>query len=147
MNSKKVISLALALVMMLALTSCGKKPLTAKEYVDGLKSAGLPIGTVVDYATRDEDPNGLLGLENQYISKTNFADTTLEQLDPTSPVGGSVEVFADAADAKARKEYIDSIGIAFLAEISFINGNALLRLDKNLSDEAVQKYKDAFMAM
>jgi len=120
--------------------------LTASDYIDKLKEAGHPIGLVVDY-TAETDPNELLGRPNQYTSKSNFADTTIEQLDPTDPDGGSVEVFKTKKDAENRKKYIDNIGesMPMLTEYSYINGTALLRLSKSLTPDQAEKYKGTFM--
>lgn len=61
--------------------------LSAKDVIDKLKSAGLPIDNIIVY-TEDTDANKLLGRPNQYISKANFADTTVKQSDDKSdPVG------------------------------------------------------------
>lgn len=91
---------------------------TAEEISTALKEKALPIGTVVVY-TAEKDTNKLLGRPNQYISKVNFADTTLEQSDPKDPKGGSVEY-------------------------SYLNGPVLLRINKDLSPDKGAQYEKAF---
>lgn len=138
----------LLLIALLALTTgCASKvlenaakDLVANDYVDILKTAELPIDNIIIY-TAETDANKLLGRPNQYISKTSFADTTIEQLDKTNPTGGSVEVFKNSQDAKKRKEYIDEIGKStpLFVEYSYLNDKALLRLDKSLTPEQAKK--------
>lgn len=148
---KKLFTLPIVFIMLLVGCSnseTSEVSLTSSEYIDKLKTSGQPIGVVVNY-TADTDPNELLGRPNQYTSKTNFADTTLEQSDSNDPIGGSVEVFESKSDAEKRKKYIDSIGkeMPQVVEYSYINGTALLRLDKSLTPEQAKKYEDAFMAI
>lgn len=73
---------------------------TSASIVAALEATDLPIGEVVTY-DKNNDPKSLLGRPNQYVQKTSFSDTELD----TPAVGnGTVEVFANAADAKA---YVD----------------------------------------
>lgn len=141
----------LTIMAFVFLVGCGDSkanttPLSASQYIEKLKESGHPIGLVVDY-TAETDPNELLGRPNQYTSKSNFADTTIEQLDPTDPDGGSVEVFKTKKDAENRKKYIDSIGesMPMLTEYNYINGTVLLRLSKSLTPDQAEKYKETFM--
>lgn len=62
---------------------------TAEEISAALKAKGLLIGTVVVY-TAETDTNKLLGRPNQYTSKVNFADTSLDQPDPNDPDTDSI---------------------------------------------------------
>lgn len=141
----------LTIMAFVFLVGCGDSKtnttsLSASQYIEKLKESGHPIGLVIDY-TAETDPNKMLGRPNQYTSKSNFADTTIEQLDPTDPDGGSVEVFKTKKDAENRKKYIDSIGesMPMLTEYSYINGTALLRLSKSLTPDQAEKYKETFM--
>lgn len=144
----------LVLISVILLAGCGKSTtsttasLTSSDYINKLKDAGLTIGEVIDY-TAETDPNELLGRPNQYTSKSNFADTNLEQSENDDPAGGSVEVFESKKDAENRKTYIDDIGknSPMFAEYSYINGSALLRLNKSLTPDQAKKYEDAFMAI
>lgn len=65
------------------------------------------------------DPNGKLGRPHQYVSKLQFADPRVDKAkakeeadgDPTDlAFGGTVEVFANDADAKSWVTYVDKIG-------------------------------------
>lgn len=118
---------------------------TAGEITNALKVKGLPISAIIVY-NEETDVNKLLGRPNQYIGKANFADTTVEQIDLKDPCGGSVEFFRSADEAKARKDYIDNIGknLPMAVEYSYINGTALLRLNKNLTPSQATKYEKIF---
>lgn len=124
------------------------KPLSAEDLAKKLKDSGLPIGNMVVY-TSETDENHLLGRPNQYISKVNFADTTVEQSDSSDPVGGSIETFNNASDLKARKDYCEAISksMPIFAQYYYVNGNYLLRIDNAVSPENAQKYADAFAKM
>jgi hypothetical protein len=123
--------------------------MTAEQIVSKLQGSNLPIDNVIVY-TEQTDKNKLLGRPGQYISKVNFADTQLEQSDDkSSPNGGSIEVFSNTSDLDARKTYIESIikKSPIFTEYIFVNGNYLLRLSKDLSNDQVNKYKDVFMSI
>jgi hypothetical protein len=125
--------------MVFSLAGCGgsatsKKALDAEEYGSKLKEAGLSIENI-EVSTAENDENKLLGRPNQYTSKINFTN-------------GSIEVFANKEDAKNRKEYIDSIGkkMPLVAEYSYINDTGvLLRIDKKITPDDAKKYEEAFM--
>lgn len=122
------------------------QPMSAEELAKALKSAGLPIENIIVY-TEDNDPNKLLGRPNQYISKANFADTTVEQeSDKGNPVGGSIETFSNAADLKTRKDYCESISKSspMFAQYYYVNGNYLLRIDNDVTPTNAKKYEAAF---
>lgn len=116
---------------------------SASTYIKKLKDAGLSIGTVISYDAIT-DPNELLGKPNQYVSKSNFADTTLIQQFSDDPNGGSVELFTNAVDVNARKELLRGQTSIF-TEYYFINGFALLRISRSLETELAEKYRVAFM--
>ncbi|WP_238918525.1 hypothetical protein [Clostridium sp. YIM B02555] len=133
---KKILSILLCSLMMFVLIGCGgsAKKLTAEEYGNKLKESGVAIENV-EVTTAENDKNQLLGRPNQYTSKINFTN-------------GSIEVFANKEDAKNRKEYIDGIGkkMPLVAEYSYINdAGVLLRLDKKLTPDDAKKYEDTFM--
>ncbi len=120
--------------------------MSAEVITNKLKDAGLPIDNIIAY-TEKTDVNELLGRPNQYISKTNFADTTVEQGDDkTEPTGGSVEVFKNAADLNTRKTYIESLFKSFptWTQYMIVNGNYLLRIDGAVTPENAKKYEAAF---
>lgn len=133
---KKIISIILSGVLLIALVACGgsKKALTAEEYGNKLKEAGLSIENV-EVTTKENDKNQLMGRPNQYTSKINFDN-------------GSIEVFENKDDAQKRKDYIDSIGkkMNAVAEYSYINDiGVLLRIDKKVTPDDAKKYEDEFL--
>ena len=134
---KKIISILLCGLMMFVLIGCGstasKKALNAEEYGSKLKEAGLSIENI-EVTTAENDKNKLMGRPNQYTSKINFTN-------------GTIEVFANKEDAKNRKEYIDTIGkkASMLAEYSYVNdAGTLLRIDKKVTPDDAKKYEEAF---
>jgi hypothetical protein len=134
---KKVISVLICGLMICGLSGCGttsEKVLTAEEYASKLKDAGLAIeNVIVSKAETETDENKLLGEPNQYTSKVNFDN-------------GSIEVFENKEDAKERKKYIDSIGekMSMLTEYSYINGFALLRMKHKITLDEANKYETEF---
>lgn len=134
---KKILSVIIVMVLCsLTIVGCGKKTvMNAEGYAKELGKADLSIEKLEVY-TSETDPNKLLGRPNQYTSKVNFEK-------------GSIEVFNNETDVKNRKKYIDEIGkvTPLAAEYSYINGNALLRVKKDLTPEQAKKYEDAFMKL
>lgn len=65
--------------------------------------------------TADTDPNNLLGRPGGYTSKASFIDERIDvsQVLGDRPgavdVGGSVEVFEDAAAARQRADYVRQV--------------------------------------
>lgn len=126
--------------------SAGNQPKTAEQLVSELKSAGLPIGNVIVYDEKT-DVNELLGRPNQYISKVNFADNTVEQgEDKENPVGGTIETFNNSADLKARKEYVEEItkSSPLFTQYHYVNENYYLRIDGAVTPENAKKYEEEF---
>jgi hypothetical protein len=156
---KKLITIVITFALVLALAGCGGSggnaatdsdginitKMTAEEIIGYFVDGGFPIDNIVVY-TEENDPNELLGRPNQYTSKINFADMRIDQVDDSSPKGGSIEVFGSSKDAKARKEYIDSIGesASLFAEYSYQYENVLLRIDKSLTPKQAAVYEEAF---
>lgn len=136
---KKLIAILLSTLLLGALfVGCGdkqKKDMTAEQYATALKEAGLPIDDL-QVTTAENDKNKLLGRPNQYTSKVNFKN-------------GSIEVFNNSDDLKARQDYINDIGkkSPMFAEYNYANGNALLRINKSVSPDEAKKYEDAFMKL
>jgi hypothetical protein len=154
----KKVSIALIVVMIaLSLVGCSSSPastpapapattpqpakvVTAESVVKSLKDAGLPIDNIVVY-TAETDTNKLLGRPNQYISKVNFGDTRIK--DNTD--NGTVEVFANAQDAKSRKDYIETItkGSPLFLQYIYLKDKVLLRVDKALTPTQAAEYEAA----
>ena len=174
MRKKVLVGLvcALALCMSFVLVGCGGdnfkyKDMDATQVTQSLKDAGLPIEEIKTY-TEENDPNGLVGRPNGYISKSGFVDSS--QLDKYNSMiefeekcgngdssiaveprnyGGTVEVFANEEDCKKRAEYLETLsssGAAFLAEYSYRNKNVLLRLVKEITPDDAAKYEEIFMS-
>lgn len=79
--------------------------ISLKQVVDAFERAKLPIEKPVVYDQKT-DPNGILGRPNQYVEKINFADSR----DKKRGRDCTIEIFRNAEDAKARKDYVDTIG-------------------------------------
>ena len=123
----------------------------AAGIVAKLKAAGLPIGNVIVY-TAATDPNHLLGRPNGCLSKASFTDTRVDAsqaLDSSSgsvDLGGSVEVFDNAADVQARETYIQAMYKAdpmLGTEYGYIVGSALIRLSGLLTPDQAATYGTA----
>lgn len=148
---KKLSSLAFALAIIVSIAGCStgaepSKALTAEEIAKQLQAAELPVGNIIVY-TSENDLNKLLGRPNQYISKVNFVDTTVEQgSDPAYPVGGTIETFNNAEDLKSRKEYCEEVtkSVPSLTQYHYANGNYYLRIDGAVTPENAKKYEEAF---
>lgn len=124
---------------------------TAAEVAAKLKAAGLPItGLIVYDATTD--PNHLLGRPGQYTSKAAWVDTRLKvdpnvKLDPGDVgLGGGVEVFPDAAGARARADRIQSLtqAVPILGvEYDYLASGILVRVSGALTPAQAADYGTA----
>ncbi|APF24268.1 hypothetical protein [Clostridium butyricum] len=133
---KRLLSILLFSFIVVSMMGCGgkSKQLNAEEYGNKLKEAGLAIENV-EVTTAENDKNELLGRPNQYTSKINFTN-------------GSIEVFEKKEDAINRKDYIDGIGkkMPMLSEYSYINDEGvLLRINKDVTPEDAKKYETEFL--
>lgn len=155
MNKKKkiiIISLLcvlLGLVAGITIYTLNRKPdMTSEQLTIELQEASLPIDNIIVY-DEQTDWNKLLGRPNQYVSKVNFADTRLDQTDPENPNGGTIETFNNASDLNTRKIYNESVMNAYpiFKEYIFVNGNHILRLSYDLTNDQANEYKEAFMAI
>jgi hypothetical protein len=139
---KKII---LSIIGLFLLCGC-QKAITADNVISSFKEAKLPITNVVNL-TAENDPNKLLGRPNQYIAKINWTDAQIATSgEPGLDTGGTLEVFNNADDMKARQEYIKAVikGIAPFAEYSYGKGIFLLRLSHNLTPDQAKQYEDVF---
>jgi uncharacterized protein YceK len=118
--------------------------MTSATLVAALKAAGLPVSQITTY-DENTDPNSLLGRPNEYIQKTSFADT---QVASPSTDNGTIEVFSTAADAQARKAYVDGISKAasFVGYYSYQSGVYLLRVSYDVPPSRAKQYETAFLA-
>ena len=136
-----------------AATTASAQPvaLTADQVIAKFKAAKLPVGSVLVF-TAANDPNHLLGRPNGYVSKDSWTDTRVspDQAKDTTPgsvdLGGSVEVFATAAQAQARETYIQGILKAdpmLGTEYDYVVGDALIRVSQVLTPAQAQAYDAA----
>ena len=124
----------------------------AKDVIEALKGAGLPISKVIIY-TKSSDPNGQLGQPGSYTSKGSFVDGRVNSDDVADAdrgsidLGGGVEVFEDDSRAEARALYIEQaikgLGGLVAAENDVVSGGILLRLSGYLSPKDVEQYRSA----
>ncbi len=122
----------------------------AETALAGLKDAGLPI-TDSAVITESNDANNLIGRPGQYVSKVAFADSRLgvpiDRAEPGNEGGGSIEVFADGADAQVRSDYIQqtlqSLGPIAGTEYHFLAGPVLVRVNGELPPSVAAEYEAA----
>lgn len=121
----------------------------AAQVADALKAAGVPVESVFT-VTAENDPNKLLGRPNGYTSKVVITDSRVPAADRGEPddvdSGAAVEVFANAAAAQARADYIDAIrkSSPILAnEYDYVHGPVLLRVTGNLTPDQAKVYDEA----
>jgi hypothetical protein len=91
--------------------------------------------------TATTDPNHLLGRQGEYTSKVNWGSDGTDQ---TAATGGSIEVFADAADAQARLQYLQAFKPPFGDGYDYLTGTALLRLAAGYTPTQAATLKAAF---
>ena len=153
MSKKKMIILStICIILSIVMGAVGiyalnKKPsMTAEQVVSELQRGSLPIDDIIVY-DKNTDENKLLGRPNQYISKVNFADTRLEQFDPASPNGGTIEAFNSTSDLNRRKAHNEMIMKTYpvFTEYLFVHGKYIMRLSKDLSPEQAKEYEEIFM--
>lgn len=121
---------------------------TAEDYANALKDAGCPIGEIVVY-TEETDPNEVLGRPNQYTSKVDFSDTTLEQPTEGDMAGGTIEVFATAEDCTSRYEYLKGfddpeLGAFGLNQYMYKGDTVILRVSYDVTPTNAETYEKAF---
>jgi hypothetical protein len=80
-----------------------------------LAAPGAALAGSFTAYTAATDPNHLLGRQHEYTSKINCE-------------GGSIEVFPNAAYAKARETYVQAFTCPFGDGYDYLDGSALLRL-------------------
>ncbi|MFF3612935.1 hypothetical protein [Streptomyces sp. NPDC002580] len=130
------------------------EPLTAASAFTGISRA-VPAVKLSGTVTAEDDPNDLLGRPHQYTSKVTFSDSRISADDVSGTEkdgverGGSIEVFATAADAKTRATYIQDVtkGMPALTEYDYVNGTVLVRVSHYLTPEQAAEYKSAVDAL
>ncbi|MEU4168685.1 hypothetical protein AB0F46_17640 [Streptomyces sp. NPDC026665] len=163
-------ALAPVVALLTLLTACGNapanspadahEPARASTRTDGpptahaafrSMAAHVRTATLTGAVTAENDPNHLLGRPGEYTSKVTFSDSWVQasQVTGADPGaverGGAVEVFADAADARARAEYIRAIAKSSpaLAEYDYVNGPVLVRVSRYLTPKQAAQYESA----
>jgi hypothetical protein len=125
----------------------------AKPKVDAARAVAaitkaVPTAKQGVVITDANDRNHLLGRPGQYTSKVTFTDSRIQAgdvdgLDPDDVErGGTVEVFATPADAKARADYIQGVvkSLPALLEYDYPHGAVLVRLSRFLSPSQASDY-------
>lgn len=137
---------------LLILAGCSSGPaapeLTAEQVVTQL-SQRIPTAKPGVTYTAETDPNHLLGRPGGYTSKASFVDNRIDRNETlgSSPgsveLGGSVEVFANEADAQKRKDFLKAIGPPLANEYDYLNGAILLRVSDILTPKQAAEYQTA----
>jgi hypothetical protein len=117
----------------------------ASDVAAALTAAGLKLTSIV-VVTEATDDNQLMGRPGQYTSKVFFYDARHPK-SPDAPGAGenTIETFATAEDAKARRDYIEQMtkGSPLLLQYQILHGRTLVRLDKALLPSEVEGYREA----
>ena len=111
---------------------------------------GLPIVAMLVYDA-ETDPNHLLGRPGGYMARATWSDARLAV--PSVPGriatsdGGSVEVYATAAGAERRAEYLRAIGDAapLFGSYTWTSGSYVLRVSSMLTPDQAEQYRAAFV--
>ncbi len=117
----------------------------------------------IENYTTETDPNGIMGNENAYISKSSWGDNRLESI--PEGVAGTMEVFRNTKDAEIREwklnytkencrnyitpekygeELSDYVCNGLSYGTIYRNSVVVIRLTRALSDEQVEEYKHGF---
>lgn len=147
----KRISLFLCVFLSLVIVigcSSEKESKTAEQYLNLLKNSGCPIDQILVY-DESTDPNGNLGRPNHYISKADFSDKNLNQEDPNSLNGGTIEVFSSEDDCNSRYEYLNKftdpkLGPIGLKQYMYKSKYSILRISYDITPTQAKVYEDAF---
>jgi hypothetical protein len=159
---KRTLTVATGALLLVGLTACSSnsgnstekaaptKPLTATTAFQRI-AAAVPTAKLSGTVTAANDPDHLLGRPGQYTSKVTFTDSRIKAADVVDPskgsvdLGGEVEVFGDAASAKARAKYIQTVtkSLPALAEYDYVHGAVLVRVSHYLTPAQAGGYKSA----
>ncbi len=123
-------------------------PLDAAGVASAFKKAGLPV-TSIKVLDEASDDNHLLGRPEQYTSKVFFYDGRHPQQAGSEEGENTIEVFANAADAKTRDDYIAGVtkGVAFAQQYRYLHGRTLVRLDKIMLPSEAKRYEAALHSL
>ena len=119
----------------------------AAAVVASIRAAGIPVAGVF-IVTEANDGNHLLGRPNGYSSKEVVTDSRVLAADRGEAggvdQGASVEVYPDAAGAKARAAYLASFGktsTLLVNEYDYVRGGVLVRVTGKLTPTQAKSYK------
>lgn len=105
-----------------------------------LKSNDISIDYYINY-----DSDNDLNESPEYIGKANFNDSSFSQTyDKKEPKSGSIEIFSDNDKAVQRREFLEENNATEM-NIVFLKENKLLRLNKDMDERLILKYKTAFL--
>ncbi len=145
---KKILSIILVSSLVLALAGCGggEKEVfpyegTATEVAVYLQENVEGISKIVSF-NEETDENGLIGEPNAYTSKADFFDPEV-----STENSGTIEVFANNADATSRNEYLKkyqdpSLGVFGLKQYIFQKENILVRVSYDYGDEGSKQFEE-----
>jgi len=171
-SDKKKTKKTLFIVIGAAIAMCGiaafvflfmvfrKDPdITSEKIMEKLKTEIASITDATNYSEIN-DPNGIMGKPNQYISKSSWQDSDLKE--HASEYAGTIEVFNNTKDAELRELKIKTITEECVNTISQVkygpladmsstckdytlirNGAVFIRLSSAFSDEQIGRYKNA----
>ncbi len=116
-----------------------------EEIINQFVEAGFPISKMIVY-NEETDVNEVLGRPNQYIQKTNFADSRYEQYNiEEDPIGGTIEIFNNKKDAQSRYDYLESVyEILGYKDYMYLRDNMLFRIHHQLTPTHAGEYEKAF---
>ncbi|MGE7437981.1 hypothetical protein [Kitasatospora sp. NPDC001175] len=131
-----------------------KTPVTADQALAAISKTVTTTAKPI-VVTAENDRNHLLGRPGQYTSKVMFTDTRIKasDVDGLNPDdverGGGIEVFANAADAKARADYIQSVvkNMPMVMEYDYPHGDVVVRVSKFLTPDQAAAYNEAAAAL
>ena len=110
--------------------------------------AGVASVTKIVTITEDNDPNDKIGRPGGYVSAATLYDSGAECTELGAECGATVEVWADAAQAKQRSEFITTALTAANGvlgeEYHYLDGAALLRVAGAVKPSVAKQYEAAF---
>jgi hypothetical protein len=127
----------------------GKSDAVTAQQAVAVLGKSIPELKVVQVYTEANDPNHLLGRPGGYISKAAFSDSRVSSADVEGldkdaiERGGSVEVFKNEDEAKARAKYIETIAKSMpsATEYHYVVGGILIRVSKLLTPTQAKDYE------
>lgn len=160
---KKMLAVCICAFMVLGIAGCNSNHTyqNAKAVYEELKKEESIKTKSAKNFNKDNDPNSLMGKDNQYTSKISWKDSSIT-LSDSDEYAGTIEFFRCKEDAKLRKDYINgvvnainenfssekygSLGSIFAKQgmIAHSKGNVLISISTAFSEEKREKYFDTF---